>query len=216
MGLNPEFQSLRRSTRYPRAPMLIGLIALCVVIAVTGWRITRQLHEMVERGSGVVVAGGGVAAGLASPVVTSDAAAPSDLTPGPADVIDIMPVSLVERQARIYRLLAASPLNFARHSAELPPEADTVLTEVARELSDTDLMVRVRGYTDSEGLPEYRLKLSRARAEAVRAALILYGVSDERVLVEALGASEPLASNANADGRARNRRVEVLLREARG
>lgn len=215
MGLNPEFQSLRRATRYPRAPMLIGLTALCVVIAVTGWRITQHLQAMAESGSGVL-ASGGVAGGLVSPVVTSDAAAPSDLTPGSADVIDIMPVSMVERQARIYRLLAASPLNFARHSAELPPEADTVLTEVARELSDTDLLVRVRGYTDSEGLPEYRLKLSRARAEAVRAALILYGVSDERVLVEALGASEPLASNTNAEGRARNRRVEVLLREARG
>ena len=215
MGLNPEFKSLRRATRYPRAPVLIGLIALSVLIAVTGWRVTEHLRAIAESGS-ALVAGRGDAGGLANPVASSGVAAPTDLTGRTADVIDIMPVSMAERQTRIYRLLAASPLNFARHSAELPPTADAVLTEVARELSDTELLVRIRGHTDSEGLPEYRLELSRARAESVRAALILYGVSDERVLVEALAAREPLASNASAEGRAQNRRVELLLREARG
>lgn len=130
-------------------------------------------------------------------------------------MIDIMPVSMVEHQARIDRLLAATPLNFARHSASLTPAADAVLSEVARELADPDFVVRVRGYSDSEGLPEYRLQLSRARAEAVRGALILDGVSAERLLIEVRGTREPLASNATAEGRARNRRVELLLREAR-
>ncbi len=200
MGLNPEFRSLQDTAHYPRAPIVVGALALCAVIAVAGWRVTQRVDSAAGRPANSPVAEG-VAGGLSSPIAASDA-------------IDIMPVSMAEHQARVYRLLAAAPLNFARHSAELPPSADGVLAEIARTLAGTDLLVRVRGHTDSEGLPEYRLELSRERAETVRGALILLGVSDERLLVEAMGAREPVASNADEAGRARNRRVDLVLREA--
>ena len=213
MGLNPEFRSLQDTAHYPRAPIVVGALALCAVIAVVGWRVTQRVDSATGRPANSPVAEG-VAGGLSSPIAPSGAAAPVDLSGAASDAIDIMPVSMAEHQARVYRLLAAAPLNFARHSAELPPSADGVLAEIARTLAGTDLLVRVRGHTDSEGLPEYRLELSRERAETVRGALILLGVSDERLLVEAMGAREPVASNADEEGRARNRRVDLVLREA--
>jgi outer membrane protein OmpA-like peptidoglycan-associated protein len=71
--------------------------------------------------------------------------------------------------------------------------------------------VLVEGFTDDVGSEEYNLQLSKQRAEAVTAALVENRVEDARILAAGLGPAFPLASNESPQGRAQNRRVEVVI-----
>ena len=72
----------------------------------------------------------------------------------------------------------------------------------------------VEGHTDSRASDEYNVRLSQARAQAVRDYLVSQGLADETVTAVGRGESQPVASNANAEGRANNRRVEIHVRNA--
>jgi OmpA-OmpF porin, OOP family len=74
----------------------------------------------------------------------------------------------------------------------------------------TKLHVSVDGYTDSVGSDAYNQKLSMRRAEAARRYLVDKGIDESRISVRAMGESNPVASNSTADGRAENRRVEII------
>jgi outer membrane protein OmpA-like peptidoglycan-associated protein len=71
--------------------------------------------------------------------------------------------------------------------------------------------IRIEGHTDSRGNPQTNLVLSQQRADAVRKALIAQGVAASRIRAVGLGAEQPIAKNTTAAGRARNRRVEIIL-----
>lgn len=72
-----------------------------------------------------------------------------------------------------------------------------------------DLVVEVQGHTDSVGSSEYNYKLGLRRAEAVKKVLVNNGVQGSRLNISSSGETRPIASNAAASGRARNRRVEI-------
>jgi outer membrane protein OmpA-like peptidoglycan-associated protein len=96
-------------------------------------------------------------------------------------------------------------------SARLQPESDTVLDEVVAVLRrHPDWRLRVEGHTDDVGSEADNLRLSRQRAEAVRAALAQrLGNDGGRLQAAGYGKSRPRESNATLSGRARNRRVEL-------
>lgn len=71
--------------------------------------------------------------------------------------------------------------------------------------------VRIEGHTDSQGAADANLRLSQRRADAVRTALVDAGVPASSVQAVGRGAAVPVADNASGSGRARNRRVEVIL-----
>lgn len=103
-------------------------------------------------------------------------------------------------------------------SAELRSDASVVLDDVVEVLTLLeDAPAEIRGHTDDVGDDEYNLELSQRRAEAVADYLVDAGVDRSRLTTEGLGSSEPVADNSQPDGsddpegRARNRRVEVLL-----
>jgi outer membrane protein OmpA-like peptidoglycan-associated protein len=77
--------------------------------------------------------------------------------------------------------------------------------------TEPDKKIRVEGHTDSLGAAETNLELSQQRAEAVREALISLGVSADRITALGMGEDFPIASNEDEDGRAQNRRVDVIL-----
>ncbi|PQJ68284.1 OmpA family protein [Photobacterium angustum] len=80
---------------------------------------------------------------------------------------------------------------------------------VAKEYEKTQL--NVLGFTDSKGAASYNLRLSQVRADAVANYLIRQGVNANRVVSQGRGESNPIASNSTANGRAQNRRVEIIL-----
>lgn len=88
---------------------------------------------------------------------------------------------------------------------------DEVITSVKRRHPDGE--IAVRGYTDAVGTPEYNKELSEKRAEAVASFLQDDAeIDDDQVTVLAKGEQDPVASNETAEGRQKNRRVEILVR----
>lgn len=101
---------------------------------------------------------------------------------------------------------------FAFASAELQPASDAALASVAGLLAHhPDWSIAIEGHTDSIGNPAANQKLSVDRAAAVRTALIdTYHVPGTRLRSTGFGATRPLETNATIEGRARNRRVELV------
>lgn len=88
-------------------------------------------------------------------------------------------------------------------------ESITKLSKILNEYPDTRLTIQ--GHTDSKGDDNYNRQLSAQRADAVRDYLIANGVKGGRLNTVAYGESEPIASNDTEAGRAKNRRVEVII-----
>jgi OOP family OmpA-OmpF porin len=92
----------------------------------------------------------------------------------------------------------------------LLPASRGVLDRVAESLvAYPEVRVEVAGYTDSRGAKRTNLRLSQARAQAVRSYLVEKGVPVAQLTARGFGPANPIAPNATADGRARNRRVEL-------
>ena len=105
-------------------------------------------------------------------------------------------------------------LQFATGSAEVQPESQDVLAQVAAVLKATPSIryVRVDGHTDDVGDREQNVDLSLRRAERVVAILVGHGVEASRLEAKGFGPTVPLASNDTDEGRAANRRVEFTVR----
>jgi outer membrane protein OmpA-like peptidoglycan-associated protein len=105
---------------------------------------------------------------------------------------------------------------FDFNKAVLKPEARAQLAGVLQALKEQpSLQVQVVGHTDGVGSDAYNMKLSQRRAESVADFLIKNGSRKENLQVDWKGKREPIASNANAEGRAQNRRVEITLSPGR-
>ncbi|MDQ2820072.1 MAG: OmpA family protein [Pseudomonadota bacterium] len=94
--------------------------------------------------------------------------------------------------------------------AVLKPAGKTALDNLTGKLGSMNLEVVIAvGHTDSVGTDEYNQKLSVRRAESVKAYLESKGIESNRVYTEGKGEKQPVADNKTADGRAKNRRVEI-------
>jgi OmpA-OmpF porin, OOP family len=99
-------------------------------------------------------------------------------------------------------------VHFATNSSVLTQQDMTLLDQVAANMQRLHFVNgEVGGYTDSTGTPAYNLGLSERRAQAVADYLASHGVSGGRLTVKGYGETNPVASNATAEGRAHNRRV---------
>jgi OmpA-OmpF porin, OOP family len=108
--------------------------------------------------------------------------------------------------------IALYGIQFDFDKATVKPESKPTLDEIAKLLKkDATLRIAVVGHTDAQGTAAYNMDLSRRRATAVAAALSSdYGIDAARLNPRGAGATQPLASNDNEDGRAKNRRVELV------
>ncbi len=96
--------------------------------------------------------------------------------------------------------------------AELLPGSYDNLQDVLELLrAEPDRHIRIEGHTDSTGSNQLNLRLSQQRAEAVRTALVELGVPADRVHAVGMGQDFPIATNETDEGRARNRRVDVIV-----
>lgn len=86
---------------------------------------------------------------------------------------------------------------------------ENFLVELATQVKATGEKIVLTGHTDNVGGDDYNMDLSRRRVEDVKALLVAQGVSSSQIQTVAMGRKEPMASNNTAEGRAKNRRVEV-------
>jgi OOP family OmpA-OmpF porin len=94
--------------------------------------------------------------------------------------------------------------------ATLKPEGKATLDKVAADLAKIKLEVVIAvGNTDSVGSDAYNMALGQRRAQSVKAYLISKGVDGGRIYTESKGKSNPVATNATAEGRAKNRRTDI-------
>ena len=101
---------------------------------------------------------------------------------------------------------------FASGKTDIRPSLAKVLDALAPALAPEEgAAVKVVGHTDSQGSEMINLQLSIARAEAVVEHLRQRGIALERLSADGRGEADPLTSNATEEGRARNRRVELIL-----
>jgi outer membrane protein OmpA-like peptidoglycan-associated protein len=107
---------------------------------------------------------------------------------------------------------ATQGILFATGKAELQPESRPVLKEIASTMKEHgDLKILIEGHTDNVGSSASNLALSDARAAAVKAALVAdFGIAADRMSTKGFGDTKPSVPNANAVGRAQNRRVEIV------
>ncbi|MDN5214075.1 OmpA family protein [Fulvivirgaceae bacterium BMA12] len=93
----------------------------------------------------------------------------------------------------------------------IKPESFGIINKIASFMKEhPDISFRIDGHTDSDGSDEFNQKLSENRAEAIKIALIKFGIRENRLTNKGFGESRPIASNQTAKGKAQNRRVEFI------
>ncbi|MGI9234803.1 MAG: OmpA family protein [Woeseiaceae bacterium] len=114
---------------------------------------------------------------------------------------------------RFSSILNNATVRFETNSATIDQGNEALLEQLAALAHSCPGSLTVEGHTDSRGDAEMNKALSLARASAVRDALAGLGVDTDRVTATGFGAAQPIADNATADGRARNRRIAIIVDE---
>jgi outer membrane protein OmpA-like peptidoglycan-associated protein len=107
-------------------------------------------------------------------------------------------------------------IEFETGKATFTPAAVNVLNNLLDQAAITSLNVQINGHTDNVGDPTSNIALSKARAEAVKAFLMQNAPKnfpDDRVVTRGFGDTQPVGDNHTATGKAKNRRVEVILKK---
>jgi outer membrane protein OmpA-like peptidoglycan-associated protein len=122
-------------------------------------------------------------------------------------------IASVKQESRGTVITLSGAVIFASGKSELLPSARAKLDQVATALKESEPGTRfvVEGHTDSRGSAALNQDLSKRRADAVRQYLVSRGVPEDRISAEGRGASSPVADNETAEGRANNRRVEIVV-----
>ena len=142
----------------------------------------------------------------AAAVVVPDAPAAPRVVPAPTPA----PVVAAPQPPSATKVTYAADAFFDFDKSVLKPEGKAKLNDLVSKVKDINLEVIIAvGHTDSVGTDAYNQKLSVRRAEAVKAYLVSKGIEKNRVYTEGKGEKQPVADNKTAEGRAKNRRVEI-------
>lgn len=102
-------------------------------------------------------------------------------------------------------------INFDTGKSTIKPESRPTVDEIAKMMQEnSELKIKVEGHTDNQGGAESNQKLSEARAKAVVEAIVAKGVQASRLKPSGHGQAKPIADNKSEEGRAKNRRVELV------
>jgi len=130
-----------------------------------------------------------------------------------AALASLRQVAAVREEQRGTVITLSGQVLFATGESTLLPIAVQRLVQVAQAIRDQGMRgLVIEGHTDSRGSAEENQRLSLARANSVRNRLIIGGLDGARIEAVGVGASRPVADNDTADGRANNRRVEIVVR----
>jgi OOP family OmpA-OmpF porin len=152
-----------------------------------------------------------------APPAPAPARAPAPApAPAPAAAPAVVPVP-APVQPSSEKVTFAADTFFDFDKSVLKPEGRAKLDDLVSKMSGINLEVIIAvGHTDSIGSDAYNQRLSVRRAEAVKSYLVGKGVERNRVYTEGKGEKQPVADNKTAEGRAKNRRVEIEVVGTRG
>lgn len=169
---------------------------------------------LLARGDGVHVGLLAVETGSSTAVIPHVAVTVVEADEMESDRIGVVEASAMEAAFAQDGHIAIYGIQFDFDSATLRPESDAQIAELARLLEEhAGLDVVIVGHTDSIGEFDYNLGLSRQRAQAVVDALVSrHGIATNRLTPAGAGMVAPVATNRSEEGRARNRRVEIVER----
>jgi outer membrane protein OmpA-like peptidoglycan-associated protein len=129
-----------------------------------------------------------------------------------AAMASLQEIAKVKEEARGVVITLSGAVLFATGKSTLLPIAMDKITEVAKALKDQGYKsLLVEGHTDSQGSADKNMVLSQQRADAVRSHLVSQGIPSDKIRAQGIGSSRPVADNSTADGRANNRRVEIIV-----
>ncbi len=126
---------------------------------------------------------------------------------------DLAKFATVKQETRGMVITLSGSVLFASAKSDLLPAAQMKLNDVANALTkeDPNSKMVVEGHTDSQGAASYNQDLSQHRAQAVRDYLVTRGIASDRITAQGFGSSRSIADNTSPEGRANNRRVEIVV-----
>jgi len=126
---------------------------------------------------------------------------------------DLAKLASVKQEPRGMVITLEGAVLFASAKSDLLPSAQLKLNEVANALIKVDPLSKmmVEGHTDSQGSAPYNQELSQRRAQTVRDYLVSRGIASDRITAQGFGFTRSIAENTSAEGRANNRRVEIVV-----
>jgi outer membrane protein OmpA-like peptidoglycan-associated protein len=125
---------------------------------------------------------------------------------------DLAKLAAVKEEARGLVITLSGSVLFASNQSTLLPAAQNRLNQVADALMETkERRLTVEGHTDSQGSSSYNQELGQKRADAVRSYIIARGYSGDLIQAQGIGEERPVADNTSPEGRANNRRVEIIV-----
>jgi outer membrane protein OmpA-like peptidoglycan-associated protein len=131
---------------------------------------------------------------------------------------DLAKFATVKQEPRGMVITLSGSVLFASAKSELLPAAQLKLNDVANALIKEDPLSKivVEGHTDSQGGVPYNQELSQKRAQSVRDYLVSRGIASDRIVSQGFGPSRAIADNNSPEGRANNRRVEIVVQPSAG
>jgi outer membrane protein OmpA-like peptidoglycan-associated protein len=129
---------------------------------------------------------------------------------------DLAKFATVKQETRGMVITLSGSVLFASAKWDLLPAAQMKLNDVANALTKEDPHSKmvVEGHTDSQGAAAYNQDLSQHRAQAVRDYLVTRGIASDRITAQGFGPTRSVAENSSPEGRANNRRVEIVVSPA--
>ncbi|HEY7241086.1 MAG TPA: OmpA family protein [Burkholderiales bacterium] len=146
---------------------------------------------------------------VAAPAAASSSAAPA------AAAVAAVPIAAAASQNKPMRTVTVSgdaffDTNKATFRKEAQPELEKI-SERVRNVTSVEA-IQITGYTDNTGTADYNQKLSEQRAATVKDFLVKNGIDPSKITILGKGMNDPVADNATKEGRAKNRRVEVMVK----
>lgn len=131
---------------------------------------------------------------------------------------DLAKFASVKQETRGMVITLSGGVLFVSAKSSLLPTAQLKLNQVAEALIKEDPLSKivVEGHTDSQGSADYNQGLSEERAQTVRDYLVGRGIASDRITSQGFGLSRPIADNKSEEGRANNRRVEIVVKPGDG
>lgn len=126
---------------------------------------------------------------------------------------DLQKIASVKQESRGMVITLSGSVLFPTNESTLLPGAIVKLNDVAEALTkgNPDANITIEGHTDSQGQRDHNMQLSQKRAESVKDQLVARGVAADRIKTVGIGPDRPIADNKTAEGRANNRRVEIIV-----